>query len=87
MKKTQETAEQLFGEALDLSAGERQAFLERACEGRPELRRLVEALLDQNDRLHGFLSDPPVKLGDPLQDWGAGSVPKDVAGGQFNTGN
>lgn len=70
MKKTQETAEQLFGEALDLSPGERQAFLERACDGRPKLHQQVKALLDQNDRLQGFLSHPPVKLGDPLPDLG-----------------
>jgi Tol biopolymer transport system component len=86
MKKTQETAEQLFGEALDLGPGERQAFVERACEGRPELRRLVEALLDENDRLQGFLSQPPVNLRNPLQDRGPGSFPEDAAEGQLAAG-
>jgi len=86
MKKTRETAEQLFGEALDLSQGERQAFLERACEGRTELRRLVEALLDRNDRLQGFLSDPAMELGDPLPDRGPGSISEDVADGQLTAG-
>ena len=86
MKKTQETAEQLFEEALDLSPGERQAFLERACERRPELRVLVEALLDENDRLQGFLSNPPVKLGDSLPDRGPGRFPEDAAEGQLAAG-
>jgi len=86
MKKTQEAAEQLFGEALDLSPGERQAFLERACEGRPELRRLVEGLLDQNDHLQGFLSDPLVKLGDQLLDGSPGNIPEDVAGERLEAG-
>jgi eukaryotic-like serine/threonine-protein kinase len=87
MKKIQETAEQLFGEALDLHPGERQAFLERACEGRPEILRLVEGLLDQNDRLQGFLSDPAVKPGDPLLDRGQGSFCQDVADGQLTAGS
>jgi eukaryotic-like serine/threonine-protein kinase len=86
MKKTQEAAEQLFGEALDLSPGERPAFLERACEGRPELRRLVEGLLDQNDHLQGFLSDPLVKLGDQLLDGSRGNIPEDVAGERLEAG-
>ena len=51
-------AEQLFGEALDLPREERAAFLDRACAGKPALRRMVEDLLDENDRLSGFLSAP-----------------------------
>ena len=31
--------EELFHAAADLAAGERDAFLERECEGAPELRR------------------------------------------------
>jgi hypothetical protein len=33
-------------------------FLDRACSGQPALRKLVEALLEENDRLTGFLSPP-----------------------------
>jgi Tol biopolymer transport system component len=58
MKKLEEAAEQLFGEALDLPRAQREAFLERVCAGKPQLRRMVEELLDENDRLSGFLSEP-----------------------------
>jgi len=63
MRNQQETAEQLFGEALELCPEERAAFLDGACDGQPELRVKVEALLKANDRLQGFLSDPPLRIG------------------------
>ncbi|MGC1869622.1 MAG: protein kinase [Acidobacteriaceae bacterium] len=50
---------QLFGEALDLPREARTAFLDRTCKGRNELRRQVEAILEENDRLNGVLSDSP----------------------------
>jgi eukaryotic-like serine/threonine-protein kinase len=59
MQNQQEAAEQLFEEALDLRPEEREAFLDGACDGQPELRNRVEALLKENDRLQGFLSDSP----------------------------
>jgi eukaryotic-like serine/threonine-protein kinase len=59
MPNQQEAAEQLFEEALDLHAEERGAFLDRVCQGQPELRGKVEALLEENERLQGFLSDSP----------------------------
>ena len=58
MDKQEQAAEQLFGEALDLPRGQRQAFLDHACAGKPALRRMVEDLLDENDQLSGFLSEP-----------------------------
>jgi eukaryotic-like serine/threonine-protein kinase len=51
--------EQLFGEAMELPRDERSAFLEEACRRAPELRHAVEALLAENDRLTGFLSNFP----------------------------
>ena len=60
MGDEQEAAEQLFEEALDLRPEERGAFLDRACGGQHDLRSKVEALLKENDRLQGFLSDPPL---------------------------
>jgi hypothetical protein len=51
-------AEELFEEALELSPEQRSAFLEKACRDSPELRRSVEALLDENDRLKSFLAEP-----------------------------
>ena len=58
MSQRETIAEQLFGEALDLPREERAAFLDGACTGNPALRRMVEDLLDENDRLSGFLSGP-----------------------------
>ena len=55
---------QLFGEALELPPEQRAAFLDRTCEGRSELRRQVEAILAENERLNGMLSDSPWNLAD-----------------------
>ena len=55
---------QLFGEALELPREQRAAFLDKACNGRNELRRQVEAILAENDRLNGVLSDSPWNLED-----------------------
>src|SRR3984957_12628835 len=59
MDDRESLTEQLFGEALEVSREGRTAFLEKACSGEPELRRAVEALLAENDRLSGFLSNSP----------------------------
>jgi len=64
MENQQPFAEQLFGEALDLPREERAAFLAKACRDTPGVRQVVQALLDENDRLSGFLSDPPYKKAD-----------------------
>ena len=55
----EQAAESIFGEALELGPEERQVFLDRKCSGQPALRSSVEALLKENDRLQGFLSEPP----------------------------
>jgi eukaryotic-like serine/threonine-protein kinase len=47
----------IFTEALPLPAGERAAYLERACGGDVELRRKVEALLNGHDEVGNFLED------------------------------
>jgi serine/threonine protein kinase len=60
MKNEEVAAERVFGEALDLRPEERPAFLDRACDGQRDLREKVEALLRENDRLDGFLSEAPV---------------------------
>lgn len=59
MEKREPIAEQLFEEALDLPQERRAAFLDAACRGMPELRNAVDALLEERDRLSGFLSAPP----------------------------
>jgi eukaryotic-like serine/threonine-protein kinase len=58
MEKRETIAEQLFGEALDLPADQRAAFLDAACGGSRDVRQAVEALLAENDRLNGFMSQP-----------------------------
>jgi len=68
MEKRQSIAEQLFGDALDLPRAQRAAFLDVACHGTPEVRRAVESLLAENERLSGFLSESPYK---PLPDTAA----------------
>jgi serine/threonine protein kinase len=42
----------LFAETLERSPAEREAFLAAACEGDPELRRVVEKLLDADAQSH-----------------------------------
>ena len=58
MADLEQSAEQLFGEALDLQPERRAAFLDQACRGAPELRRLVEELLHENQRMGSFLAQP-----------------------------
>src|SRR5277367_3478508 len=58
MNKQKQAAEQLFGEALDLPRDQQRAFLDRVCADKPALRRMVQDLLDENDRLSGFLAAP-----------------------------
>jgi len=48
-----------FAEALQLSAGERSAYLERACGADEQLRRRVERLLKAHDHVGDFLEQPP----------------------------
>lgn len=59
MENRASIAEQIFGEALEVPRTERSAFLDGACRGAPEVRRAVEDLLAENDRLSGFLSASP----------------------------
>jgi eukaryotic-like serine/threonine-protein kinase len=53
-----QSAEQLFGEALELQPERRSAFLDQACRGAPELRRLVEELIRDNQLAGSFLAEP-----------------------------
>jgi serine/threonine protein kinase/WD40 repeat protein len=58
MADLEQSAEQLFSEALDLPPEQRSAFLDQACRGVPELRRLVDGLLHENQRMGSFLAQP-----------------------------
>ena len=65
MDKQDEVARSLFGEAVELPRERRSAFLDGACAGKPDLRRVVEDLLNNSDRLSGFLSEPVYVEGRP----------------------
>ena len=58
MADLEQSAEQLFEEALELQPEHRAAFLDGACRDAPELRRLVEELLRDNQRIGSFLARP-----------------------------
>ena len=51
-------AEKLFERALELPAAERDAYLDAACEGEPDLRRELSALLPFAEGDPGFLTSP-----------------------------
>jgi formylglycine-generating enzyme required for sulfatase activity len=59
MENADARVEQLFGQALDLPREQRAAFLDETCADRPDLRQQVQQLLDENDRLTGFLHSSP----------------------------
>ena len=50
--------EDLLDEALERPAGERRAFLDRACGHDPELREQMEALLTAHEKAGDFLAQP-----------------------------
>jgi eukaryotic-like serine/threonine-protein kinase len=58
MADLEQSAAQLFGEALDLDQERRTTFLDQACRGAPELRRLVEELLREYQEMGSFLGKP-----------------------------
>jgi serine/threonine protein kinase/formylglycine-generating enzyme required for sulfatase activity/dienelactone hydrolase len=61
MAKQEQTAEQIFGAALDLAPEQRSAYLLRACRETPELRTLIEQLVVDYNRMGSFLDGHPVE--------------------------
>jgi eukaryotic-like serine/threonine-protein kinase len=59
MDNTDTIVQQLLKEAVDLPREQRTAFLDRRCQGLPELRRQVEALLKDNGRRGGTPNGSP----------------------------
>lgn len=53
-----ERIEALFHAALDCRPSEREAFLEKACEGDPSLKEEVESLLEAREEDEEFLAEP-----------------------------
>lgn len=60
MAKQEQTAEQIFGAALDLPPEQRSAYLLRACRETPEFRTLIEQLVADYGRTENFPEDPTV---------------------------
>jgi eukaryotic-like serine/threonine-protein kinase len=58
--------EELYHAALELAAGERPAFLNRACGSDDDLRLAVEALLANGERAGSFLERPALDTGTKL---------------------
>src|SRR5215510_5529604 len=50
--------DKLLGEALELEAGGRTAFLDQACSGDDELRRKIDALLAAHEHAESFIEAP-----------------------------
>jgi serine/threonine protein kinase/Tol biopolymer transport system component len=63
MTDPEQSAAELFGEVLDLPPERRAAFLDQACRDAPELRRLVEQLLLEDQRAGSFLLSSPYAAG------------------------
>lgn len=83
-----ELIERLFHEATGLEENDREQFLERACEGDEALRREIESLLEQHQKVEGFLEGPAPRgnvslaplLEDELERLRAATVPGRLAG-------
>ena len=59
-------ADALFDAALDLPPGEREAYVDRACEGDSELSTAVRRLLRAHERAEGFLATAASEMAAPL---------------------
>ena len=73
--------ESIFAVALQKSsAADRQAYLDEACAGRPELRARVEELLSASNDAGSFLNHPPVGMDATIAETSAGDTAGDDAG-------
>jgi serine/threonine protein kinase len=61
--------ESLFAAAQALPPQERAAFLDKACDGQPQLRAAVEALLAAHEASGGFHSGPTAEGREPTNDY------------------
>ena len=71
-------AENLFAQALDLEPEHRASFLAEACEGDPDLRREVEAMLGDADKADDFFAE--VACEPELRNFTIGEQEGDVIG-------
>ena len=63
MTNQEQSAQQLFGAALNLAPEHRSAFLDQACREAPELRPLVDELFLKNELPDGHRIDSPFRNG------------------------
>ena len=63
MSQPEMLVDHLFSQAVDMLPDDRALYLAAVCKDDPVLRRLVESLLFENDRLSGFLSTPVFAAG------------------------
>ena len=72
---------ELFTKAAQLPVEQRGAFVDDACAGDEELRHKIEALLKSNERVGGFLEEPPsAVIEEGRAKAGAGEKPGDRVG-------
>jgi eukaryotic-like serine/threonine-protein kinase len=79
MKDSPDREVVLFAEAIQLSAGERCAYLASACGADKELRQRVEQLLEAHDQAGDFLEQPPPEA-ESLAEAPVGEKPGDRIG-------
>lgn len=58
--------DELLDQAMELSPGERAAFLDRECNGDAALRREIESLLAAHDAASGFFDNGPASVAEDL---------------------
>ncbi len=56
----------IFAETVDLDPAERKLTLDSICDGDPDLRREIEALLASNDEAEDFIEDPAFTVADAV---------------------
>jgi serine/threonine-protein kinase len=59
MSESSDREERIFAEALAIPQGDRQRFLDEACQGDDDLRGRVEALVRAHESAGGFMAAPP----------------------------
>ena len=79
MATQRELAEHIFAEALALDPMQQQAFLDEACGGDLELRRVVEVLLAEDARAGSFLQHSPLQFLDGAKSSGRRSDQDEIA--------
>ena len=81
MHKTDPALKAIFDQAAEItSPAERQAYLDKACQGNPDLRRRVVALLDAYEQAGSFLESPPVELQNTIEASSIAEQPGTVIG-------